>query len=1859
MMYAFEELNKRSCDRPDDTLVVEGGMPFTTHDLFVLVERARATIVDMLGSRTTGARIALCARPGIQRLAFVIAIWAEGGVYVPFDPDPSQPLGRMSDMVRASRPRLILVDESQHPLKKVGEQYAIPVSDLPTVSLLDRDVADTRDLPHQPSSASSYIVFTSGSTGAPKAVELPHSTVDSLLQSLSEVFSSAVRVLQSAPVTFDMSLKETFGAIVGGGVLIIDPGLNVKDPEAMLGALVEADANLVCLTPTAYHSIQLTAERSKKSLAHVDFVCGGEPLRISRQERLNSGRIFNHYGPSETHVALSYEVSAEEYGEIPNGAELGDVRVHILSSGLRRVPEGAIGEVWIGGARVGLGYFGNSRSTAERFCPDPFASTPGARMYRTGDLARRLPSGSIHVVGREDHQTKIRGHRVEPAEVATALERHPLVRGALVRGITPQDRDGVQLVAWLTGHPTGVENIRHHLAYSLPEHMIPTRLVWIDEFPLTPHGKVDEQRLLALLAQRPGRLSDPPQGDVERAIATIWESVLQTDNVSRDDNFFAMGGNSLDAARVTFRIRDELKQELPVHALFEAPVLKDLAVHPSLRRRTEELPRSDRGSPLPASPGQLRMWFHQQQQPTSTIYNMPLVLRTAASLDVGRLARAVATVVEQNEVLRTNIQLDRNHNVVQVIRPDASYEFEDFDLSFPCCEKITDFVDLVEAAVAVPFRLDIDAPLRMYHATLGDGSHAVAFVAHHVTLDGWSVDLFARQITRAYDGQRGKLPSDARHYADWVLWRASQDDNSEGLSYWNRQLSQAWENPLLPLPKHSVRGEGCSISGILALDDLRANTAEMRTEGHSEFNIILAFIQLALHRMTGNDDIRIGVPVSGRTHAATERMLGYFTNMVVIRQRLSSGQTLADVTSATSATVRDALEHQDIPFDDVVTKLNPPRGDFGDTRLFEVCVAFSRGRHARSEWALEGAVPEFFSVSPRGVPFPLTLFVEAPNDTTAGTLRLVWDEQVVSRSQIASLRAALNEVFAQYGAGRISWQDGESIGARQFGDSKTILHVLEKNAFDWPQRIFLEDVGGSTVTYDETLRLVRRMAAWLLDRGLKSGDYVMIQEGRTVSQTVMMLAVMMAGLCYVPIRPDEPPRRLRSMIKELQVAAVLRSSSSPQVPQFPGVMTLHVDPLTLNFDVAEPRTTEVSANQCAYALFTSGTTGLPKAALIRHENLRRLGEALDEKLAVCSGSRILAFSNTSFDASLLEFSLALTSAGTLLFIDPATRMDPADLADSLSTRRVDVTLLTPTVLRALPELEGWSGILLSGGEPLDCALAGRFLPLVKNGKFWNAYGPTEATVVATLHRVTPDDLKFVAPGAMRSIPIGMALDGTSARVLRADGSQAGVGETGELVISGALVGAGYVGRPELTRERFSVDSDGTRSYRTGDRAHVNHRGEFVHDGRVDDQVKLGGQRVELGEVEAAFCLVTGAAAAVAVVGQEDNLQIFYVGETLVKENDVRGKLLEYLPPSMIPQRAQRVAELPVLPSGKIDRVSLSGSDVPSHRPVSALSRGDSESMTESISSIWRDVLDSPSLTPDDRFFDMGGNSIALLRVAARMRQELGISVTVGDLMEAQTVRGLTTRLRKPSRVNRSASRYEIVLNPPLLPVVRAIQNLATSLYEFGINPPKIVSAGFEMSDVGRTMSEACERTYLRANLTSAHVIFVGWSIGGVASLEMARQAEIAGHSTSVLLLDTIRPGSHLFRVGARVTARRIAHTSFDEMTTPAPWLRNMGFTDDFGVTFNSADWVKFKRQIIWQLSESSDYRVGDLAGRTRVVLASGSKGDEELQRLRRAWKAAGVSDVITVAQDHEQLLVSSFPFIADQVAGMMVHEERK
>ncbi|MFK0180550.1 amino acid adenylation domain-containing protein [Streptomyces xanthochromogenes] len=1629
-----EAFRAQAARTPGATALVCGDERLSYAELRARAERA----AQALAARgvTTESVVALALDRSAAFVTTMLATLMAGAAYLPLD--PAHPDARRAYMVQDSRAVLVVADG---PLSFACDAPVVAVGDLaapdgPRVALP----------PLHPEQLA-CVFYTSGSTGRPKGVGIPHRGIIRMSCDAPYLGYGPDDVVgQVASASFDISTYEVWGALLNGARLAIVPKEDAIQPEVFRTRIQEHGITALLLNTALFHQCADVDPTMFLPLRTLFF--GGEEADARRVSVVRAAcpglRLANAYGPTESTTIASFHEVTEAVPSgtrLPIGRPVADTTLHVLDEYGRETGVGVPGELHIGAAGLARGYLSRPDLTAQRFVPSRFV--PGERLYRTGDVTRWREDGTVEYLGRADTQVKIRGVRIETEEIASVLGTHEGVRAAVVdvRG----EGNAKRLAAYVVpadGLPPAPRELRAHLAARLPEALVPTWYVHLPQLPITPSGKVDRRALPA-----PGSADAvqsqshvEPRGAAQETVAAVWRDLLDVPRVSAHDDFLALGGHSLLATRAVSRVAELLGVVLDVRDLFEAPTVAAFAARADAAPRSgggAAIPKAGEG-PYPASFAQERLWFLDRLAPGGASYNVPLVLDLDGPLDVDALTATVTALAQRHAALRTRL-VAHDGRAYQVVTDGADIGLAVEDLrQLPRAERDAAAAGRARQESEHPFDLAAGPLFRALLLRIADERAVLLLTLHHAVCDGGSVPVLLRDTgalyTAALRGTEPELPDLAVQYPDYAVW---QRDRLAGAvreaqaAYWKERLAGAV--PALELPTDRSRPavqrhRGGTFPLQLSPELTRGLDGVARAHGATRFMVLMACFQLLMGRYADTRDVTVGTPASGRTAPELNDLIGFFVNTLAIRTHWRDEDSFATVLGRVRSASLGAHAHQELPFEQVVEEVRPPR-DPSRSPLFQVMLAM---QHVpTSTTALAGLDVTVRESTGAAAKFDFTVaWDEASLETGALRGHVEYDQDLFDRGTAEAMaghyltlvESALRRPGAPVRELRMA-ADAEPVGLDR--DARAAAPDAEGGVLDMfaaavaraPHHPAVRQAGVQ-LDYAELDRRSNAVGAGLLARGVGGGDTVLVHLDRGPHWPVALLGVLKAGAAYVPVEAGAPRERLRAVVEDARPALVLGTRSVPD-PKTGAVPFAAVEDLVESASQAPAATRRPHLSELAYVVHTSGSTGRPKGVCVSHGNLAQELRAVSALWELGAHDRVLQFASLGFDVAAEELFSALVSGATVVIPPPGPVPGVAELV--ALARQEELTVLNlpgsywhewvAVLDRHSPGDCPALRLVVVGSERVDGGRLAEWRSAVGPEVRWmNAYGPTETTITATLYEPGGAD-----DGPVPStVPIGRPLPGARAYVLDAALGPVPPGVPGDLYIAGPGVTRGYLGDPVRTARAYLPDpwgAPGERMYATGDRARRTGDGVLEFLGRGDDQVKLRGYRIEPGEVEAALASHPRVGEAAVVLREDVPGHPALVGYVTLNgpsdEAELRAHVGTRVPGYMVPAAVVVLERLPRGATGKVDRRTLP----PPASSRSAAARRAPVGVTErTVAGVWCEVLALPEVGGDDNFFDIGGHSLLMVRVQTRLAEVLDRQIAVVDLFRYPTVRSLAKHL---------------------------------------------------------------------------------------------------------------------------------------------------------------------------------------------------------------------------------------------------------
>ncbi|MCU0072389.1 amino acid adenylation domain-containing protein [Pseudomonas koreensis] len=1601
-------------------------------------------------------RVAICVERGPQMIVGLLGVLKAGAGYVPID--PAYPLERIAFTLQDSAPTAVLMQAAT--LDRVAG-LSVPQIDLDDHALQTEPEFNPQ-IPDLNPAHLAYVIYTSGSTGLPKGVMVEHRNVARLFGATHDWFRFNAQDVWALfhSFAFDFSVWEIWGALAYGGQLLVVPQRISRSPDECYALLCRTGVTVLNQTPSAFRQLIAAQERSPLQHSLREVIFGGEALEPGSLKpwyaRIgNAGtRLVNMYGITETTVHVTYRplvaADAQLTASSPIGVRIPDLQLYVLDARREPVPAGVVGELYVGGAGVARGYLNREALTAERFIADPFSGHAQARLYKTGDLARWTLEGELEYLGRNDDQVKIRGFRIELGEIQARLSYCEGVRDAVV--IAREDSPGdTRLVAyWLAaeGLEPSVAQLRDHLLVSLADYMVPGAFVRLDAFPLTANGKLDRK---ALPQPDNGAFArrgfEAPQGETETRIAAIWQTLLGLDRVGRHDNFFELGGHSLLAVKLIERMRQQ-DMQCDVRVLFGQPSVAALAatlggdatvsvpanrIEPGCTRITPDMlplvtldqaaidrvvETVDGGIDnvqdiYALAPLQAGILYHH----LATADGDPYVLQAQFAFDglaqIKAFVRALNSVIARHDILRTSVVRENLEEPVQVVWRSAPLALERVDAD----PQDGDVLRQMQARFDPRhYRLDLErAPLMRFAYTEDplQNRWVGILLLHHIVLDHTALEVLVAEMGETLHGQADALPTPVQ-YRNYVA-QARLGSNAAAQEAFFRDMLGGIVEPTLAFGLRDVLGDGSRIvDSELALDESLAGRLrkQARELGISVASLVHQAWGQVLAQVCGREDVVFGTVLLGRMQGGegADRSLGMFINTLPLRVSVGATAVEAGV-RATHERLAQLLVHEQAS----LMAAQRCSGVTGSEPLFNTLLNYrhSTEQSAAPRWAgirildsrERSNYPLVASVDDlgQGFRFAVQAVPEVDGARVCDYLQTALHNLLNALEQ--DRNAPLSQVSILSAAERQRVLVGFNVTGRDFAHGHVVHQLFEERVALQPDAVAVEQ-GGQSLSYDGLNRRANRLAHHLISLGVQPDDRVALCVHRGPQMLVGLLAILKAGAGYVPVDPAHPAERIAYLLQDSDPVAVLAQTATRNLLGAVPVINLDSDDWQ-HLPDGNPQLPNLTPEHLAYVIYTSGSTGQPKGVMVEHATLENLVHWHTEAFDLQAGSHTASVAGFGFDAMAWEVWPALCVGATLHLPPESVSNEHLDeLLDWWRAQPLQVSFLpTPVAEYAFSrELQHPTlRTLLIGGDKLRQFNREQTFAVINN------YGPTEATVVATSGPVEVG----------QPLHIGRPIANARIYLLDDQHRPVPVGVTGELYVAGAGVARGYLNCPELTAERFLKDPfNGGRMYRTGDLARWLADGNIEYQGRNDDQVKLRGVRVELGEIEAAMASHPAVQDAVALV-RDGQLLVWFTERAPTDLEALRNHLQTRLPQALIPAAYVRLDALPLTANGKLDRKALPEPDQSAW--LSREYEAPQGPVETALAQIWADVLKLEQVGRHDNFFELGGHSLLAVTLIERLRQ-IGLSTDVRVLFSQPTLAALAAAVGSGREIEVPANR---------------------------------------------------------------------------------------------------------------------------------------------------------------------------------------------------------------------------------------------
>ncbi|WP_432403712.1 amino acid adenylation domain-containing protein [Wukongibacter sp. M2B1] len=1668
--------------------------------------------------------VAIMAELSIDTIVGIIGIVKAGGAFLPID--SNYPKDRINFMLGDSDAEILL---SHSHLKNI--EFEGEVINLDTEKILDEDNSNLDII--NSSDDLAYMIYTSGSTGTPKGVMIRHQGLINYAWWAAKTYvrGEKIKFPLYTSISFDLTITSIFTPLITGNKIIV---YRADGNEILIEKVIRDNrVNIVKATPS---HLKVIKNNTYENSSIKRFIVGGEDLSSSLAKSIYKGfnenvEIYNEYGPTEAVVGCvvhKYDIEEDTDKSVPIGKPIDNTKIYILSKNNCLQPIGVVGELCIAGDGLARGYFKREKLTEERFINNPLSKEE--KIYKTGDLARWLTDGTIEFLGRIDNQVKIRGFRIEIGEIEKHLLEIDDVKEAVVVAREDKTKE-LYICAYIVSQSDFLASeIREMLSKRLPDYMIPSYFVKIDSIPLTTNGKLDIKALpIPNERNTAGAKYVEPRNETERRLVDIWREVLGGEGkIGIDDSFFEIGGHSLKATTLLGKIHKEFNIKVSFVKIFENPTIRGLAEYIDDGQETAHSPiePAKKREFYPLSPPQKRMYVLNEMDKKNTSYNIPTIVQMEGKVDVERLRDVFNIILDRHEPLRTSFHMIKGQAVQRV---EESIEFK---LEYKEIQLNDDINHVIKEWIR-PFDLSIAPQFRAAIIKLEDFKYLLVMDMHHIISDGVSAGILIEEFARLYRGE--SLEELKLQYKDYVIWQ--QQNNIDSMkrqeTYWLDRLKG--ELPVLNVPtdfeRPSIRSfEGDSISFKLSGETYDNLKGLAKKYDATLYMVLLTAYKILLHKYTGQEDIIVGTPIAGRHHSDLQNIVGMFVNTLVMRNYPTDIKTCEEFLIEVKENALNAYENQDYQFDELVDKLDLNRDtsrnplvetmfilqniDTIDVEIDGLKITSYGHQNPTSKFDIGLIATELENGMGFKIEYSTSLFRKDTIERLGQHYLNILEEIPLN------IQRAIKEIDV------VSQREKHNIlidfnNTKEELSNKAIHELFEEQVEKTPENMALT-YNECQLSYRELNKKANSLARCLKNSGVENETIVGIMTESPINTVVSMLAILKAGGAYLPIDSKYPAQRIEHMLRDSKVGIVLSDNTSIDRIKDAGFNFKILDLMDQRIYDYESDNLKIdlSGTNLAYVIYTSGSTGKPNGVMVEHRGITNFIEWKINAYNYSHSDTALQLMSMSFDAFGGNLYAALLSGGNVVLIDRDRYLDYPYIRRIIRDRGVTNFCTVPSMYRLL--LEGADSddlrtlrFVVLGGEKIDRHLIKNSKELKEDLQLINEYGPTEDSITATSNiDMTLEDISV----------IGSPIANNYIYILDKSTKPVPIGIPGEIYISGLGLARGYINNSKLTKERFIQNPffKGQRMYKTGDVARWLQDGKIEYLGRIDEQVKIRGYRIELGDIENQLLKIDDVKEAVAIARKDDKgnnyLCAYYTSDKNISISQFKGFLTKELPDYMIPSYFVKIDKLPLTPNGKVDKRAL-----PKHLgniETGVKYEAPSNEIEKLLVEIYRDILAIDQIGINDDFFDLGGDSLKVVSLAADISKKLNIEVPVSQIFKNPTIKGISKYM--VLQCTGSNDEYYILFNegqsknvfcfPPALGFGLGYMELAKllndySIYAFNFIPRK---------DNLKKYADLINRIQPHEPL-----VLLGHSAGGNLAFEVAKELEKRGSRVSdIIILDS-------------------------------------------------------------------------------------------------------------------------------------------
>ena len=1645
-----EVIRIQSFQSPDRAAVVCGDSQISYGEL----ERKYNVLAALLQTRKIGPgqRVGIFLEPGCERIVALLGILKSGAAYVPLS--TTYPIARVFSILNSSQSSLVVCSGNTQNRISGGGIETLALSS----GLLSGEGRISDLQPQNDPEASAYVLFTSGSTGIPKGVNILHRNLSYYTRWSAGFFKETVgnRLPLTASINFAAAVSQIYSCLASGETLHVLPDY-LGEPSKLFKWYAEhPDYGLYCVPSVWNMALEWLANNSMPSNRRPSalFLSGeniSAKLIADTFDRFPGMAVWNLYGPTEAVANVSVK-QITHAAEVSIGSPLPGTAFYVVTESGSEAKINEEGKLYAFGPGISPGYVGDARLTESVFFHYFSARDGLVPVHDTGDYVRRVSDRDYKFMGRKDQQIKLHGQRIELAEIENRLLNHPGISNAVVSVIQDDRPTVVAYIQTRSGKAVAIGELRKYLLLFLTEMMVPDRWVFVDSFPKLANGKIDRKNLPAPTDQRPelGYEFLAASEAREKKMVAAFEKSLGIQGVGVHDNFFDLGGNSLKLLKLLIEIEDLFAFRPNFRNLFEFPtplaLLRQTPVSGQTNTRPA-LPSLPDNGKIPLTAAQQGLLFFQKAYPDNTAYSIAYSIGIDGPLDVKKLEQAIVQVALRHLPLSSELRREG----------DSAYFSSDKKpetaLSVECLDSVQEdrreamVRESVGALAARPFDL-YGKPLYRYKLyRLSARRHVLAWIVSHFVFDGISAGIFLKELASLYQGEL--LPSHENSFLDVVqrrrVYQTSQQHDLDR-AFWAEYLSgvasltvfpKLYKTPEVPLFK------GGRVSSVIDRELRDCLTRSCKENGGTLNMLLLAAFAVALHKFGEQEEFVIATPFSNRLAKFESNLIGYFVNTVFYRVRFNHGIRFSDLVDAVRTDTIGILDHQQMPFHELANILREQgvKIPISGFRAMFSCNEIS-------EWKVDAAGIQMTAREVFAQYAKCDLHLECFDDSQSIALEFTYAKETLDAQTadqiVSTVTQVLKKIVTCYDGGIATLTDilpvereevlRHSVGQKlSYGEGGTLYSLFLKSCADFGNlpSISFED---RSVSYSELRNQVAVCMHGLAGLSLEDREPLGIYMDSTPEMVVAILAASALAHPYVPLDPAYPEERTRHIINHAGIRNVLTTSALGKWGLEKHTMPVFVDELIERpqdnalacFDRATPE-------DLLYIIYTSGSTGIPKGVMVPHKGVVNYLLWMKSRFGSGEDTRILAKTSISFDISVWELFLPLISGGVLVMDTRANIESPEQLARVIRKKKVNVIQFVPSGLKLFCEAEMLAQTptlkkIFCGGEKLAVNLQDDVLSRY-GGELYNLYGPTEASIFMSCNHCS-------SVPQYENVPIGRPIQNSSLYVLDNNLKLLPRNVPGQLYIGGDVLAQGYWKDAEQTAKFFipgPPELPETTLYSTGDRGRMLSDGSIEFLGRIDHQVKILGYRVELQEIEKAIERFPGIRQAVVFKSTqgEDDARLIAVAVpadgVAVDINAVRARLRSMLPPYMIPASVTLVNNIPLLPNGKIDLKAI-GKTVALNAAGAPYGGADINAgkVEKTLFRAWREVLEDQDFTLTDNFFEVGGNSLLFLSVREKIKTLMNIDFSIVELYQYPTISGLSELYWKKKGLPRRAESISLI-----------------------------------------------------------------------------------------------------------------------------------------------------------------------------------------------------------------------------------------